>query len=96
MGDGGFLMVNFNPNIVIFYKAMFSDGPRELQDRTSSSRAGVVTFFERRFFIGYMLSEVQAMFSDGRREFQDRKSSSRAGVVTFFESRLGARLGKVG
>ena len=72
-------MVNFSPDFVIFYKAMFSDGPRELQDRTSSSRAGMVTFFERRFFTGYRLSEVQAMFSDGPRELQDRTSSSRAG-----------------
>ena len=78
-------MVNFNSNILIFYNAMFSDGPRELQNRKSSSRAGVVTFFERRFFTGYRLSEVQAMFSDGPREFQDRKSSSRSGVLKSYE-----------
>ena len=37
-------------------QAMFSDGPRELQDRKSSSRAGLVTFFESR--LGARLGRV--------------------------------------
>ena len=58
-------MVNFNPKIHSFasiklrfseVQAIFSDGPKEPQDRKSSSRAGMVTSFESR--LGARLGRV--------------------------------------